>query len=219
MSGGLLLWNTAGRENFWRTLQSSEILNHLSTCLTRPSNCCRRVEDTSPSRITDAEPGWNTSTFMCPWTRLITELTWYSTTIILESGNSSLDITLGQESDSSSSRRMDSRLPDTPSTLSSVVQKFQSLEKLPSHVHHPFATDSGESSVLLQDLVHASDQLSHSLNIYLSTQISNPKLVSILRQHGAISQSLHTVIFSLRLKATPHPDINTCSQNERSIKP
>lgn len=79
-----------------------------------------------------------------------------------------------------------------PSTLLSTIQKIQSSEAR-LHASHPFASSSDASITLLHDMLDTMNLLTHSLNIYMSIPISNPKLVSLLRQHATISHNIYVV--------------------------
>src|SRR5882762_7505129 len=78
-------------------------------------------------------------------------------------------------------------------TLLSTIQQFTAHDVLQSSTTHPFAASSEDSISTLRDMIHATNQLSHSLNLYSSISLANPKLVSILRQQTAISNSLYLV--------------------------
>ena len=78
-------------------------------------------------------------------------------------------------------------------TLLSKIQPFTAFDVLQSPATHPFATSSEDSTVILHDLIQATTQLSHSLDLHSSIPLTNPKLVSILRQQSAISHTLHLV--------------------------
>ncbi|KAF9467288.1 hypothetical protein BDZ94DRAFT_1305379 [Collybia nuda] len=78
-----------------------------------------------------------------------------------------------------------------PQTLLSTIQRFQKHNILPNNVDHSFASSAEESCTLLQDLINATDQVANSLDIYSSTPWSNPKLVSLLRQHSSIVHRLY----------------------------
>ncbi|KAJ6603126.1 hypothetical protein B0H10DRAFT_648335 [Mycena sp. CBHHK59/15] len=78
----------------------------------------------------------------------------------------------------------------SPPTLLSTVQKFKA-QALPSHAVHPFSKSAESSCTVLQDLIQSTAQLSSSLDVYLAMPLSNPKLVSLLRQQSALSHTLH----------------------------
>ncbi|KAG5649444.1 hypothetical protein H0H81_003851 [Sphagnurus paluster] len=78
-----------------------------------------------------------------------------------------------------------------PPTLLSKIQKFQKNGVIPSNASHPFASSGAQACLHLQDLINIADELAHSLNTYSTTSLSNPKLVSLLRQHSAIDHTLH----------------------------
>lgn len=83
-------------------------------------------------------------------------------------------------------------------TLLSLVQKFTAHDVLqadpePQNLHQ-FASGSSEPpAAILRDILEASTVLTNSLTAYLGLPITDPKLVSILRQYGALSHGLHTV--------------------------
>jgi hypothetical protein len=83
--------------------------------------------------------------------------------------------------------------PVPPATVLSLLHNFGSLEVLGDRADHPFAATYEQSTVVLENLIQASHQLSHSLAIHSSASITNPKLVSILRQHGSLLQSSRIV--------------------------
>ncbi|KAF7979876.1 hypothetical protein HWV62_40653 [Athelia sp. TMB] len=87
-------------------------------------------------------------------------------------------------------------------TLLSSVQRFRSKDFLSSHANHPFSNSFTSSAGELQDLLHATEQLSHSLNLHASTSLSNPKLVSMLRQEADILHKLHLSDQNIRQTVT-----------------
>jgi hypothetical protein len=79
-------------------------------------------------------------------------------------------------------------------TLLSSLAPFQRPDNFPSDAIHPFATNAPKTCDLLQDLINATEQISTSLRLYeASAQWTNPKLVSLLRQHTAIEHTSYTV--------------------------
>ncbi|KAF8995428.1 hypothetical protein BDQ17DRAFT_1392198 [Cyathus striatus] len=72
--------------------------------------------------------------------------------------------------------------------LLSPLQKFQQRDLSP-HSPHLFTLGTEEYSAQLQDLLQTADQVSHSLQSYLSVSWSNPKLISLLRQHIGIANT------------------------------
>ena len=110
---------------------------------------------------------------------------------------------------------------DPPATLLALVQKFRSLEGLGNRVDHPFASSFETSTAVLQELLHDSHQLSHSLAVHSSAPVSNPKLVSILRQHGTLLQSSHVVssffvfleCFCVELSLVARADIDSINRS------
>ncbi|KAF9472140.1 hypothetical protein BDN70DRAFT_503976 [Pholiota conissans] len=75
-------------------------------------------------------------------------------------------------------------------TLLSSLENFAKHDVFPQHASHPFATAAPESCGLLQDLINTTAQLSDSLSAYdASLQWTNPKLISLMRQHTNIEHS------------------------------
>ncbi|KAJ4468289.1 hypothetical protein J3R30DRAFT_1695143 [Lentinula aciculospora] len=89
-----------------------------------------------------------------------------------------------------------------PETLLSTIQNFKVYDGLPSNVTHPFAASAETSCGILQDIIQASDQLANSLNQYLQADLTNTKLVSLLRQQASLSRSLH--LSDLNIQQTLH---------------
>ena len=81
----------------------------------------------------------------------------------------------------------------TTEILLSATQSLQKHGTLPLDVVHPFASSAEESCTALHELISATDQLANSLNLYSSRTVSNPKLVSLLRQHSSIANTLYQV--------------------------
>ncbi|KAJ7188498.1 hypothetical protein C8R46DRAFT_1157516 [Mycena filopes] len=77
-----------------------------------------------------------------------------------------------------------------PPTLLSTVQRFKA-HTLPTNGIHPFSPSAEESCTLLANLIQTAGQLSSTLDSYLTMPLTNPKLVSLLRQQASISQTLH----------------------------
>jgi len=88
---------------------------------------------------------------------------------------------------------MDTQPSDPAATLLSTIQQFTAHDVLQFPPIHPFAASSENSTGILQDMIQATAQVSHSLNLHSSIPLTNPKLVSILRQQAAISHTLHLV--------------------------
>ena len=84
-------------------------------------------------------------------------------------------------------------LPTLPDTLISKIQTFDNHESFSPDITHPFASGVEETSDLLQNLVHATHQISTSINAYAPTSFSNQKLISALRQYSVKAHTLHTV--------------------------
>jgi len=79
-------------------------------------------------------------------------------------------------------------------TLLSSLETFQKPDSFPKDAVHPFASNAPKTCNLLQDLINTSEQISTSLRLYeASAQWTNPKLVSLLRQHATIEHTAYTV--------------------------
>ncbi|KAJ7039222.1 hypothetical protein C8F04DRAFT_1087546 [Mycena alexandri] len=78
----------------------------------------------------------------------------------------------------------------SPPTLLSTVQRFKA-HTLPTSGTHPFSPSAEESCTMLANLIQTAGQLSSTLDSYLTMPLTNPKLVSLLRQQAAISHTLH----------------------------
>ncbi|KAF7362076.1 hypothetical protein MVEN_00553200 [Mycena venus] len=79
---------------------------------------------------------------------------------------------------------------NSPPTLLSTVQRFKA-HALPTSGAHPFSPSAEASCTMLANLIQTAGQLSSSLDSYLAMPLTNPKLVSLLRQQASISQTLH----------------------------
>lgn len=81
-------------------------------------------------------------------------------------------------------------------TLLSSLEPFQKPDNFPRDVVHPFASNAPNTCSFLQDLINATEQISTSLRLYdASTQWTNPKLVSLLRQQATIEHTACTVSY------------------------
>ncbi|KAJ7497097.1 hypothetical protein FB451DRAFT_1210047 [Mycena latifolia] len=78
----------------------------------------------------------------------------------------------------------------SPPTLLSTVHGFKA-HTLPTNAAHPFSPSAEAACTMLATLIQTTGQVSSSLDSYLSMPLTNPKLVSLLRQQASISQSLH----------------------------
>lgn len=75
-------------------------------------------------------------------------------------------------------------------SLLSSLEPFQKQDIFPHNAIHPFATAAPATCALLQDLINTTDQLSNSLAVCDSPATwSNPKLISLLRQHTSIEHT------------------------------
>ncbi|TDL26215.1 hypothetical protein BD410DRAFT_784285 [Rickenella mellea] len=81
-------------------------------------------------------------------------------------------------------------------TILSVLEKFTAFNAFPNaspHNLHPFASGSSEPPVgLLKELSDAATKITSSLSTYAGLGISDPKSISLLRQHSALAHGLHT---------------------------
>jgi hypothetical protein len=79
-------------------------------------------------------------------------------------------------------------------SLLSSLEAFQNKDAFPPRAVHPFASAAPDACVLLQDLINATDQVSRSLEICVSSiPWTNTKAVSLLRQHSSIEYSAFSV--------------------------
>ncbi|TFK44542.1 hypothetical protein BDQ12DRAFT_673182 [Crucibulum laeve] len=79
----------------------------------------------------------------------------------------------------------------TQKTLLTSVQKFHIHDTLPTSSIHPFTASAEHSCALLNEIIQSTEQISNSLSAYQSAPWSNPKLVTLLRQHTASAHVLH----------------------------
>ncbi|KZT65973.1 hypothetical protein DAEQUDRAFT_675902 [Daedalea quercina L-15889] len=63
---------------------------------------------------------------------------------------------------------------------------------------HPFASAPGETVSLLHRIIEETDHMSHALGASLSLPPANPKLLSLYRQHAAMSSALHVSELNVR---------------------
>ncbi|EMD33592.1 hypothetical protein CERSUDRAFT_141813 [Gelatoporia subvermispora B] len=80
-----------------------------------------------------------------------------------------------------------------PETVLSALQAFASHEALDSQSLHPFASSPGVPTLALRELMEATKQVTQSLHSHLSLPLSNPKQLSLYRQHATIA---HTIALS-----------------------
>ncbi|OCH92496.1 hypothetical protein OBBRIDRAFT_886227 [Obba rivulosa] len=78
-------------------------------------------------------------------------------------------------------------------TLLSTLQTLASHEALDSQSLHPFSSSPGFPLTLLREISEVTKQVSQSLHAHLSLPLSNPKQLSLYREHATIA---HTVILS-----------------------
>jgi hypothetical protein len=87
------------------------------------------------------------------------------------------------------------------SSLLSSLEPFQQQDIFPNNAIHPFSTATPATCALIQDLINTTDQLSHSLAVCDSAATcSNPKLISLLRQHSSIEHTTCSVSRILYLR-------------------
>ncbi|KAF9445919.1 hypothetical protein P691DRAFT_777244 [Macrolepiota fuliginosa MF-IS2] len=80
----------------------------------------------------------------------------------------------------------------TQKTLSSVLEDIQAHNDIPSEKNHPFASGSEDSYAFLQQIAQAADQVSNSLNAYISLPWAQPKLISLLRQQSNLTGTMRS---------------------------
>jgi hypothetical protein len=78
-------------------------------------------------------------------------------------------------------------------TLSSALEDIQVNNDVPPHKNHPFASGSEDSYAYLQQISQAADQVTNSLNSYLSLPWAQPKLISLLRQQSNLTSTTRNV--------------------------
>uniref|UniRef100_A0A8H7Y857 Mediator complex subunit 1 n=1 Tax=Psilocybe cubensis TaxID=181762 RepID=A0A8H7Y857_PSICU len=84
-------------------------------------------------------------------------------------------------------------------TLLSSLEFFQEEDVFPRDAIHPFATSTPKACTSLQELLNVTEQVSHSLQAYgSSTQWSNAKLTSLLRQHTSIEHTSYSSARNVR---------------------
>ncbi|KIY65037.1 hypothetical protein CYLTODRAFT_424686 [Cylindrobasidium torrendii FP15055 ss-10] len=81
-------------------------------------------------------------------------------------------------------------IPNLPPSLLSLIQAIQTRDAI-SHATHPFASSSGPSRHALQEIDDACNALLGALNLYRDPTISNPALLTRLKEQAAISHALH----------------------------
>lgn len=109
--------------------------------------------------------------------------------------------------------------PAKATILSSVQELLsQSQQVLAApHATHPFASAPGETMALLNRIIEQTDQVSHALAASLSMPLTNPKLLSLYRQHATMSNALHTVTLLYYLCFNIATE-RLCTQSERDVK-
>ncbi|OSC96619.1 hypothetical protein PYCCODRAFT_1420848 [Trametes coccinea BRFM310] len=77
-----------------------------------------------------------------------------------------------------------------PATVISAFQQFAAQDAISSNSLHPFASSPDDNMAVLKKLIETANQAALSLNAHLSMPLSNPKLLSLYRQHTNISYSV-----------------------------
>ncbi|RDX52741.1 hypothetical protein OH76DRAFT_1400002 [Lentinus brumalis] len=84
-----------------------------------------------------------------------------------------------------------------PATVLTALQQFTSPDAFPtnglhpfSHGFHPFASSPEDTLSTLRGIVDTTNQAAVSLNAHLSLPLSNPRLLSLYRQHASISHAV-----------------------------
>ncbi|TFK53452.1 hypothetical protein OE88DRAFT_1626688 [Heliocybe sulcata] len=81
---------------------------------------------------------------------------------------------------------------DGAETFFTTLQKYATRDTFQASALHPFASSSETSTSELRGLLDAANLLSQSLNLHATLPLSNPKLVSTLRQHANIQSTLYS---------------------------
>lgn len=94
---------------------------------------------------------------------------------------------------------MESGPSSRPQTLLSAVHALTAPDAFPSSTAqalHPFEeSDTTKNAALpkFKDILSATSLMSMALSSHLSLPITDPKLVSLMRQHAALAQELNGV--------------------------
>lgn len=99
----------------------------------------------------------------------------------------------GKQTDTLIPLAMSQTRSPTQKTLSSALEEIQTNHNISPQKNHPFASGSEDSCAYLKQLVQAADQITHSLNGYLTLPWSQPKLISLLRQQSSLTSTIRTV--------------------------
>jgi len=78
-------------------------------------------------------------------------------------------------------------------TLFSALEDIRTNHDVSPQKTHSFASGSEDSCAHLKQLAQAADQITHSLNGYLTLPWSQPKLISLLRQQSSLTSTIRTV--------------------------
>lgn len=97
-------------------------------------------------------------------------------------------------------------------TLYSALHRFATPSASTSSLAdapHPFGSSAHAlATAELRDLIAAAEQASLALGHHFAQSYADPKLVSILKQHTAISHALYQVCTQLHFESSP----NACAQ-------
>jgi len=78
-------------------------------------------------------------------------------------------------------------------TLFSTLEDIQTNHDVSPQKTHSFASGSEDSCAYLKQLAQTADQITHSLNGYLTLPWSQPKLISLLRQQSSLTSTIRIV--------------------------
>jgi len=84
-------------------------------------------------------------------------------------------------------------MSQTRKTLFSTLADIQTNYDVSPQRTHSFASGSEDSCAYLKQLAQATDQITHSLNGYLTSPWSQPKLISLLRQQSSLTSTIRIV--------------------------
>ncbi|KAJ8507102.1 hypothetical protein ONZ45_g10486 [Pleurotus djamor] len=98
----------------------------------------------------------------------------------------------------------------TQETFLSSILKLTAHPDYPAHATHPYASNSEAPAALLERLVRLSDNATVCLQKFVALPVTQPKLVSLLREHSTMSSSLSildhsTQVFIDSLKKREEP--------------
>jgi len=85
-------------------------------------------------------------------------------------------------------------------TLFSILEDIRTNHDVSPQKTHSFTSRSEDSCAHLKQLAQAADQITHSLNGYLTLPWSQPKLISLLRQQSSLTSTIRIVKHLIILK-------------------